>query len=110
MPRKSLKEQLITIPKVKEIMESLGKDKLDQFQRRSFDYALKFSKVDPNVAEKLVNKIREDFQLEEKEAVQIVNCMPESIEETRVFLIRGRRIFDTSNLERILSLLDKHRK
>jgi DNA-directed RNA polymerase subunit F len=110
MSRKSLKGQLITIPKVKEILESLGKDKLDQFQRRSFDYASKFSKVDPNMAEKLVNEITKDFQLEKEEAVQIVNCMPESIEELRVFLIRGRRIFETSNLERLLSLLDKNRK
>jgi DNA-directed RNA polymerase subunit F len=110
MPRKSLKDQLITVPKVKELLESLGKDQLDQFQRRSFDYASKFSKINSDVAEKLVNEIIEKFQLEEAEAVQIVNSMPESIEEIRVFLIRGRRIFDTSNLEKLLSLLNEHRK
>ncbi|MDH5391307.1 MAG: hypothetical protein OEX10_09180, partial [Candidatus Bathyarchaeota archaeon] len=62
------------------------------------------------MAETLMNKLVEQFELEEEEAVQIINCMPESIQEIRVFLTSGRRIMDTSKLERILAFLDEYRK
>jgi len=110
MSRKALKERSITVPKVKETLEAIGEEQLDQFQRRSLDYASKFSKVDPSMAETLVNKLVEQFELEEEEAVQIINCMPESIQELRVFLASGRRIMEASKLERILAFLDEYRK
>lgn len=110
MPKKMLKERVITIPQVKEILESMGKEQLNEFQRRSLDYAAKFSKVDATTAEELVNKLREQFGLEEAEAVEITNCLPESIEEIRTFLAGGRRIVETSKLEGILTLLDKYRE
>ena len=110
MPRKTIREQLITIPKVKNILENIGEEKLDQFQRRLLDYATKFSKVDSNVVDALVAKLIKQFELEEEEAVQIVNCMPESLQEIRVFLAGGRRIMETSKLERILDFLDEYRK
>ncbi len=110
MSRKAMKERPIAIPQVKKTLEAMGEEKLDQFQRRLLDYSAKFSKVDSDVAEILVNKLMEQFELEEEEAVQIVNCMPESIQEIRIFLAGGRRIMETSKLERILSFLDDHRK
>jgi len=110
MPRKATKERAVTIPEVKGILESIGEEELDQFQRRSLDYASKFSKVDPGTAEKLVTELIEKFALEEEEAVQLVNCMPESVEEIRVFLAGGRRIVETSKLEKILAFMEKYRK
>ncbi|RLI47426.1 RNA polymerase Rpb4 [Candidatus Bathyarchaeota archaeon] len=110
MPKKAIKERIITIPEAKEILESIGEEQLDQFQRRSLDYASKFSKVDSKTAEKLTTELVEKFELKEEEAVQLVNCMPESVEEIRVFLAGGRRIVETSKLKEILAFLDKHRK
>lgn len=110
MARKAIKERVVTIPEVKKILESIGEENLDQFQRRSLDYAAKFSKVEFHVGEDLVKKMMDEFGLEEEEAVQIVNCMPESIEEIRVFLGGGRRIVETSKLEGILALLTEHRR
>ena len=110
MPRKAIKEQIITIPQVKKILEAIGEEQLDQFQRRSLDYASKFSKLDSKTAKKLITGLIEKFELEEQEVVQLVNCMPESVEEIRVFLAGGRRIVETSKLEEILAFLDEHRK
>jgi len=110
MPRKAIKEQIITIPQVKKILESIGEEQLDQFQRRSLDYTSKFSKLDSKTAEKLITGLIEKFELEEQEVVQLVNCMPESVEEIRVFLAGGRRIVETSKLEEILAFLNEHRK
>ncbi len=110
MARKALKERIITVPQVKEALEAIGEERLDQFQRRSFDYAIKFSKVDPTVAVTLTKELMDQFELEEEEATQIVNCLPESIQEIRVFLAGGRRIIETSKLEKILFFLNKYRK
>jgi DNA-directed RNA polymerase subunit F len=110
MARKALKERIVTVPQVKEALESIGEERLDQFQRRSLDYATKFTKVDPDIVDTIVKKFVEQFEVEEEEAVQIINAMPESIQEIRVFLAGGRRIIETSKLEKILVFLNKYRK
>ena len=110
MARKAKKECIITVPQVKETLETIGEERLDQFQRRSLDYATKFTKVDPNKVSTIVKKFVEQLEVEEEEAVQIINAMPESIQEIRVFLSGGRRIIESSKLEKILVFLNKYRK
>ena len=110
MARKALKECIITVPQVKEALESIGEEQLDQLQRRSLDYATKFTKTDSIAIDTVLNELVEKFEMEEEEAVQILNAMPESIQEIRVFLAGGRKIIETSKLEKILVFLNKYRK
>jgi DNA-directed RNA polymerase subunit F len=110
MAKNAIREKNLTIPQVKKLLISLGEENLDQFQRRTLDYASKFSKVDAEASEKLMEKLMEKFGLEEEEAIQVVNCMPKSVEELRVFLSGGRKIIETSKLEAIVNLLDENRK
>jgi DNA-directed RNA polymerase subunit F len=109
MSQGNVTEKKLTLPQVKKIMEDIGEENLDQLQRRTFDYISKFAKVDPETSQKLVQKLITEFGLEEVEAVEIVNCMPKSIEELRVFLAGGRKIIETSKLETIIKMLDEHR-
>lgn len=109
MEKEFLKEKFLTIPQVKKLLEAIGEENLDQFQRRTLDYASKFSKIDAETAEKLVEKLVKDFELEEAEAVQIVNCMPTSVDELRVFLGGGRRIIDPAKLDAMVKLLSEYR-
>ncbi|PIX31429.1 RNA polymerase Rpb4 [Candidatus Bathyarchaeota archaeon CG_4_8_14_3_um_filter_42_8] len=110
MAKNAIREKNLTVPQVKKLLVSLGEENLDQFQRRTLDYASKFSKVDAEASEKLMEKLVEKFGLEEEEAIQVVNCMPKSVEELRVFLSGGRKIIETSKLEAIVNLLDENRK
>ena len=110
MARKALKERIVTVPQVKEALESIGEEQLDQLQRRSLDYATKFTKTDSIAIDTVLNELVEEFEMEEEEAVQILNAMPESIQEIRVFLAGGRKIIETSKLEKILVFLNKYRK
>lgn len=110
MPTKALKDKMLTVPEVKRMLESIGEENLDQFQRRAFDYTAKFAKTDAEPASQIVKGLVERCGLEEGEAVQIVNCMPETIQEIRVFLAGGRRIVETQKLQDILALLDQNRK
>jgi DNA-directed RNA polymerase subunit F len=110
MSKKDEAEKKITLPEVKKLLESIGEENLDQFQRRTFDYVSKFSKVDAEAAEQLVEKLVKEFGLDKEEAVSVVNCMPKSVDELRVFLAGGRKIIETSKLEAIVNLLNEHRK
>ena len=110
MSKGNITEKKLTLPQVKKIMETIGEQNLDQLQRRTFDYVSKFAKVDAETGEKLVEKLIADFGLEDVEAIEIVNCMPKSIEELRVFLAGGRKIIETTKLEAIVNLLNEHRK
>lgn len=109
MGKRELSESRITLPQVKQLLESIGEANLDQFQRRTLDYVSKFSKVDVADAEKLLETLVKEYGLEEIEAVQIVNAMPESVDELRIFLAGGRKIIETQKLTAIVDLLNQHR-
>ncbi|RLI28492.1 MAG: RNA polymerase Rpb4 [Candidatus Hecatellales archaeon] len=107
MPVKIVESKPIPVAKVKEILSSLDRE-LNQFQRRTLEYSQLFSKLDGKAAEELVERLVKEFELEVGEAVQIVNCMPETIEELRVFFPRYKMVA-TEKLEAILKVLDEYR-
>jgi DNA-directed RNA polymerase subunit F len=109
MEKQDSSEKRLALPQVKKVLEDIGEENLDQFQRRTLDYVNKFSKVDAKAAEKLLDKLMKEFGLDEAEAVQVVNCMPETVDELRVFLASGRKIVETSKLEAIVSILNDSR-
>lgn len=109
MAQRELSETRLTLPQVKKVLESIGEENLDQFQRRTLDYVSKFSKVDSAKAEELVAMLVKEYELDEVEAVQIVNCMPETVDELRVFLAGGRKIIDAQKLGKIVSILNESR-
>ncbi len=109
MSKRELTEKKLTLPQVKKILDSVGSENLDQFQRRTLDYVSKFSKEDSDAAEKLIEKLTKEYEIEENEAVQIVNCMPETVDELRIFLAGGRKIIESSKLASIVALLNESR-
>jgi DNA-directed RNA polymerase subunit F len=104
-----LSETRLTLPQVKKIFESIGEENLDQLQRRTLDYVSKFSKVTSDKAEELLSVLVKDYEIDEVEAVQIINCMPETADELRVFLAGGRKLIEAQKLEKIVSLLNENR-
>ncbi|MBT0160258.1 RNA polymerase Rpb4 [Candidatus Bathyarchaeota archaeon A05DMB-2] len=109
MEKREASERKLTLPQVKKVLESIGEENLDQMQRRTLDYVNKFSKVSVEVVEGLLEKLVKEFGLDEDEAVQVLNCMPETVDELRVFLAGGRKIIETAKLEAIVALLNGNR-
>ena len=109
MSKREVSESRLTLPQVKKVLESVGEENLDQFQRRTLDYVTKFSKADPEKAEEILQILVKEYEIEEAEAVQIVNCMPETVDELRVFLAGGRKIIETSKLQSVVALLNESR-
>jgi DNA-directed RNA polymerase subunit F len=109
MGKREVNESRLTLPQVKKLLETIGEENLDQFQRRTLDYVKKFSKVDPEKAEELLQVLVKKYEIDEAEAIQIINCMPETVDELRVFLAGGRKIIETSKLQAIVEYLNENR-
>jgi DNA-directed RNA polymerase subunit F len=109
MGQREISANRLTLPQVKKILEGIGEENLDQFQRRTLDYVKKFSKIDPDKADELLVKLVKEYELDEVEAVQILNCMPETVDELRVFLAGGRKIIEASKLAAIVAILNESR-
>jgi len=100
-----IKKEIVTLPHVKEILESVKSDDMDQIQRWTADYVTKFSKVDSKKAQKMVRQLVDQCDLTEEEAVEVVNIMPVSLEELRAFTFGWKKLILTETLEKMLNIL-----
>ncbi len=109
MPKKILDRREVTIAFVKHFLEERSKQgELSPMQRVALDYASKLVKIGEDQAEELVNELMEKFKLSRFTAVQIANILPNSIEELKPLLIVEGRIFLTSDLEKMISLIKEY--
>jgi DNA-directed RNA polymerase subunit F len=110
LPRKIVDSKPTTTTEAKRTLEKVKEEELGEFQRRTLDYASKFSRIAPAKAEKLVRELTEKHQLDRKESIQITNSMPRYIEELRTILAVKGRIISGTQLEDILKLVNTFRE
>jgi len=109
LPKKILSETYVSVPEVRKKLEERTAEELNQFQRRTLDYTIKFTKIDFKKAQELKRELIEKFSIDEKSVVEIVNCMPSTVEELRSFFAASRpRIVATTQLEEILKTVLKY--
>ena len=110
MPRETLKEEETTLPKVKMLLEQrLKEGELSHLQRLTYDYATKFSKLSPEKADSLLQRLKEEG-VSAVIASQIVNIMPSSVEEFRTIFSGESKPVLPSELEKILSVVNSFRE
>lgn len=102
---REVKKSVISIPEVKEILEKIDVEKADQIQKRTLDYASKFSKTEPEKARKMRERLVKECSLTEEEAIELINVMPKSIEEVRVFTSGWKKLLSTEVVEKIIKIL-----
>ena len=98
---------MITLPDVKEILETRKVDEMDQIQRWTYDYVSKFAKSSSQVSRAIINELVSSCDLKEDEAVEIANAMPTSIEELRAFTFGWKKLILTDTLNKILDIINK---
>lgn len=103
----TLKKEVISLPEVKEILEKVKTEEMDQIQRWTFDYVSKFAKMSSEHSRAIINELVKSCDLKEDEAVEIANAMPNSIEELRAFTFGWKKLILTDTLNRILDILKK---
>jgi len=109
MGRKILEEKLISNPEAKAILEGVKEEDLGEFQRRTLEFTRKFSKMPPKDASKLTEELHTTLQLERNDAIQIVNCLPSTVEELRALLTVKGRFVSTEQLNGILEIMRRYR-
>jgi DNA-directed RNA polymerase subunit F len=110
LPRRIIDSKPTTTSEAKRTLERVKGEELGEFQRRTLDYAAKFSRIPPPKAEKLVRELTDRYQMDRKDAIQVVNSMPHHIEELRSILTVKGRIITGSQLDEILKLLNGYRE
>lgn len=108
MARKILIEKAITNAEAKAVLEKVKDEELGEFQRRTLDYTRRFAKLPSDKASKLVEQLSSDLQLDRNDAIQIVNTLPQSIEELRAVLTVKGRFVSTEQLNGILQIMKRH--
>jgi DNA-directed RNA polymerase subunit F len=98
-------KKLLTLSEAHQILEKIDVEKADQIQKRTLDYATKFSKISAESAKKLRKQLESDCGLSTEEAVEVINIMPKSIEELRTFTAGWRKLLPTETLEKMLKIL-----
>ncbi|MHA1719110.1 MAG: hypothetical protein ACTSWX_05915 [Promethearchaeota archaeon] len=104
MVKKILKEEMISIPEVKEIMEELFEkmEKIesmqpDPFQEATYEYVHNFSKMSSEVARKVIKMLVKDYSMDLEYAIQIVNIDPNYFQEVRVILEKDPTLRDLTD-------------
>ncbi len=104
MVKKIIKEEMVSIPEVKEIMEELFEkmDKIesiqpDPFQEATYEYVHNFSKMNADVARNVIKMLVKDYSMDIEYAIQIVNIDPNYHQELRVILEKDVTLRDLSD-------------
>ena len=109
MGRKLVEEKLITNPEARSVLEDVNEEQLGEFQRRTLEYTRKFSKIPQKEAARLTEELHTTLQLERNDAIQIVNCLPSTVEELRALLTVKGRFVSTEQLNGILEIMRRYR-
>lgn len=100
-----IKKEIITLPEVKKILEQVKPDDMDQIQRWTYDYVVKFSKTSSDAAQQMVKQLIDHCELKQEEAVEVVNVLPSSLEELRAFTFGWKKLILTETLQKMLNTL-----
>lgn len=100
-----INKEVITLPEVKALLQAVKPEEMDQIQRWTYDYVVKFSKSDGEHSNQMKKDLVERCDLKEEEAAEVVNILPQSLEELRAFTFGWKKLILTENLEKILNII-----
>ena len=99
------KKTYISIPEARVLLEKIDAEKSDQIQKRTLDYAIRFSKTTADKAREIGRRLQGECGLTEREAVEVVNILPQSMEELRVFTAGWKKLLPGEVLDKILKII-----
>ena len=105
MSGRKIDERLVSIPEVKQIMESV-KEKIFQidseegmthFQEITYNYVNKYAKMEVDKANKIKKHLTKKYEFEDLYIINIINIDPKTVPELRVILeksFKGKNLSD----------------
>ncbi|MHA1369988.1 MAG: hypothetical protein ACTSWN_02110 [Promethearchaeota archaeon] len=121
--REILEEKMISIPEVKELLDKVvedyeqDKDSEDTFDiydyenagnyfmKSTYEYVTIFSKIDAEKARKVINTLVKEHDIPLNIAIQIVNILPETIDELALFFDKGPKKLTREEIEKLLYVI-----
>ena len=98
-------KKTISLSEAQKLLEKIKEDDLGQIQKRTLDYLKLFSKTESEDIEKIQQQLVKDCDLNDDEAIELINISPKTIEELRTFTSGWKKLVSTEILEKILSIL-----
>ncbi|MBI4257373.1 MAG: RNA polymerase Rpb4 [Thaumarchaeota archaeon] len=105
MSEEKIRKTIITLAEAKRILKTIDPEKADQIQKRTIDYLEKFSKSEADTASRTKKELTEKCGLTDSEAAELVNIMPKTVDELRVFTSGWKKLLTTETVEKILKIL-----
>ena len=98
-------KKTVSVAEVREILANLDPEKIDQLQKRTQDYVEKFVKSDSKDAQSAINKLVKECKLTQEEAVELMNILPKTPAEIRVFTAGWKKLLPADTMEKIHGIL-----
>ena len=98
-------KKTVSVAEVREILAGLDPEKIDQLQKRTQDYVEKFAKSDSKDAQSAINRLVKECKLTEEEAVELMNILPKTPAEIRVFTAGWKKLLPADTMEKIHGIL-----
>ncbi|MHA1126527.1 MAG: RNA polymerase Rpb4 family protein [Candidatus Heimdallarchaeota archaeon] len=106
MPKETLNKKPVSLPEVVTIFNKRKKDgELNYLQRIALDHAKNSSQFTGKQASSLIKELKTKYELTEAIAINIINFMPDTIDELRIYVQDAARVYSTEELDIILNLL-----
>ncbi len=109
-----IEEKPIPLVKVKKILEDRYlQGKVNLFQRKAYEHSKKFSKIDEESTDKLIEELKEfnkkiNRKLREEDIVKIAEILPQNIDELRAVLVQGGINIKKEEAEEIINIVRKY--
>jgi DNA-directed RNA polymerase subunit F len=100
------KEEVVTDVEAKEILESV-KGELKYEQKNALEHLKKFVKSDLKTVKAVVEELKQNPNLRDKQIVEIINFLPEDVEDLRAVLQKDFARFSKEEIEKILEVVKK---
>ena len=107
MPKETLDKEPVSLPEVVTIFNKRKKaGELNYLQRIALEHAQRSAKIPGRKAKSLIKDLMEKFELSEQIAINIVNFVPETTDEMRIFIQDASRVYSTEEIEKMLELVN----
>lgn len=103
-------EKPISWVEVKKILTKKEKEKeLGYEQKNALEHLRKFCKISQQKAEKIMAELRKIEKLKDKHIVNIVNFLPENLEELRIIFAHERVVLSDEEKKKIIKIVKDNR-
>jgi DNA-directed RNA polymerase subunit F len=107
--KKVIETEPITIAEAKEMLEESSESYDPTYEQNlAIDHVTKFSKLDVETAQKLVNELQEIIK--KTQAIKIADVMPVDLADLRLMFAKERGSHKKEELEEILKIINKYRE